>query len=170
MAKKQCTEVSIELLHKMLRYDPDTGALYWRVAPCRSVKAGDEAGSAFKGYRRVRVGGRQILNHRVIWAMNKGYWPTAPIDHHDLNRSNNRIENLREATTSQNRLNCPVPKNSRSGFKGVKPHGKRWVARIPDKGKTRHIGTFATPEEAARAYDRECRLLHGDFSNTNFRE
>lgn len=169
MADAKCIEFPVEELRKLFRYDPETGKLYWKVSrPNVRGKAGDKAGNLDGKYLRVKVKGRSYLVHRIIWAIVKGYWPRSVLDHRDLNKLNNRIENLREATKSQNRVNSGVQKNSRSKLKGVKPHGKRWVARIPCNGKTKHLGVYATPEEAAKVYDAECRRLHGEFAKTNY--
>lgn len=87
------------------------------------------------------------------------------VDHRDRDGLNNRRENLRVATRSQNNQNR---RKQRGEYKGVHPHGKRWRAIIQANGERKHIGTFDTPELAARAYDDEARKLHGEFACLNF--
>jgi hypothetical protein len=91
------------------------------------------------------------------------------IDHANGNGLDNRRCNIRPATRSLNLANRASP-GSRSGFRGVTPANQkngRWVARIKINGKTHFLGTFDTPEEAARAYDARARLAFGDFARTN---
>jgi hypothetical protein len=85
--------------------------------------------------------------HRVILGE-----PGSEIDHTNHNALDNRRGNLRPCSSSQNNGNSRR-RLRRSGFRGVYLHRKRWRALITCDGKTRHLGTFDTPEEAARAYD-----------------
>lgn len=91
------------------------------------------------------------------------------VDHINLNGLDNRRSNLRRATFSQNMRNRrPLP-TSTIGLKGVGPiAGQRWRARISIDGKLRHLGCFATPEEAALVYDRAARQHFGEFAWLNF--
>jgi hypothetical protein len=59
-----------------------------------------------------------------------------------------------------------------SHFKGVSRHSQNgtWIAQIVSPGRSSYIGTFATEEAAARAYDAKARELFGEFANTNFKE
>ncbi len=99
--------------------------------------------------------------HRLIMGH-----PIGEVDHRDGDGLNNRRSNLRIATRSQNECNKGVQKNNTSGFRGVsffKPHGK-WKAQIVLNGKARHLGYFATPEEAHAAYVAAQPLFHGEFA------
>lgn len=86
-------------------------------------------------------------------------------DHEDGNGLNNRRYNLREASGSQNCVNKDHPKD---GFRGISKRGRKWAAKVKHLGKTIHIGTFSTEEEAAAAYDAKARELWGAFARTNF--
>lgn len=97
------------------------------------------------------------------------------IDHADRNVLNNRRENLRPCTSSQNAMNagksptyCGEPTSSR--FKGVCWHrtGRKWQASIQCQGRRYHLGHFETEADAARAYDQKAHELFGGFSRTNF--
>jgi hypothetical protein len=98
-----------------------------------------------------------------------GRWPTCQVDHINRNPSDNRWSNLREAGRSENNFNRIRYPNS--GFKGVYPSGKKWIARICLKGgKYVTVGTFNTAEEAALARDNRLKIYHGEFANLTFGE
>ena len=61
--------------------------------------------------------------------------------------------------------NSKKRKDNKSGFKGVSKHKKNesWVASIQKDGKRKHLGSFSTKEEAAKAYAKAAEILHGDF-------
>jgi hypothetical protein len=87
------------------------------------------------------------------------------IDHADLDKVNNRIQNLRPATNSQNQANTKRRPTNRSGFKGVawNTNAKLWKAGITVNGKNNHLGYFSTPEEAHEAYCAAAKMIFGDF-------
>jgi len=115
-------------------------------------------------------GTRDILIHRVVMKAPKG----VQVDHINGDPLDNRKENLRICTPSENCRNRKVRRDSKSGYKGVEMKSSgRFQAYIgnPDK-KSRHIrlGTYDAPEQAARAYDRKAIELHGEFALLNFPE
>lgn len=147
----------------LLRYDKEVGKLYWSVSTNGRIKVGEEAGTVTEdGYRRFTYKGRSYLTHRVIWFLEYGYWPNI-LDHADRDKLNNRIENLREATYSQNRYNIPQRSHNKSGYKGVSQRGDRWAAFCDGV----YLGTFDTAKDAATCYDIVARIFHGDFALTN---
>lgn len=86
------------------------------------------------------------------------------MDHINHNRSDNRIENLRECTRSQNFANRS-PKIDKDTPKGVRKSRKRFSARIVKDGKEFHLGTFTTVGDAERAYLCAARRIYGDFAS-----
>jgi hypothetical protein len=117
-----------------------------------------------KGPRRAVV---TTYLHRFIM----GATPDDPrVDHSNRDTMDCRRCNLRYATPTQNSANGM--RTSHDGFKGVRLRcdGKRWTARIQYQGKGIHIGSFDTPESAARAYDAKARELFGPFACLNFSE
>jgi len=116
------------------------------------------------------VSGKQM--HRVIAeAMGiVGIGRKLHVDHRNLNGLDNRRSNLRVATPQQNRANSEKHTAASSGFKGVAwhAHSNRWQARIKVNGKQKWLGSYATQEEAARAYDREAIAAFGEFARLNF--
>lgn len=150
-------------LHKILRYEPETGKLFWRQRTpdmfedtgysaerkCivwNSRFSGKEAGTnAFShGYITVSVNYLDLLAHRVIWVMVHGKEPHDQIDHIDGNRANNRAENLRDVSRSDNQRNQAIMKNNTSGYHGVhySRTEQKWRASINTNGKKVILGRF----------------------------
>ena len=164
---------SPELLRKLLRYEPDTGKLFWRHregAPQRwnSRYVGKQALATISssGYPHGQILRNDLLAHRVIWAIQNGSWPIDEIDHINGDVCDNRIENLREATGPQNKRNRGIQKNNTSGFKGVYWCKKKeeWYASIRYEKKYSHLGYHDTREKAHQAYCVACEDLHGEFA------
>jgi len=153
-------------LKELLRYEPETGEFFWRVARNNFTKIGSRAGNAdSKQYWRTRMDGKAYLNHRLAWLYVHGRFPDKHLDHIDRDPANNCITNLREATRSQNKVNSIAYKNNCSGFKGVYPSKQRWQAQIRYNKKLIHIGSFDTVEKAHTAYCKAAKELHGEFFN-----
>ena len=95
-------------------------------------KKGSIAGSQLRGYVRTGVDGFAYFNHRLIWLWCNGYFPENQIDHIDRDKSNNKIENLREVSRTCNLRNTGLPSTNTSGVKGVFWHKQwgKWAARI----------------------------------------
>ena len=94
------------------------------------------------------------------------------VDHLNGDGLDCRRSNIRLATASENACNRRRPSDATNPYRGVRqngPHG-RWVARIGIHGTKHYLGSFATPEEAARAYDAKALELHGEFARLNFPE
>ena len=158
--------VSLATIRRLLSYDPDTGVLRWRVnrRGYRGIKAGDEAGTVDrKGYRSIRVCQVALRASRIAWALHHGRWPRKLIDHRDGDRLNNRIDNLREASVSQNGMNSKRRVDSTTGVKGVRRMQGRWQARIVVARKTIHLGTYDSIEAAAAARLAGEIEHHGDW-------
>jgi hypothetical protein len=96
--------------------------------------------------------------------------PGQVVDHIDGDTLNNRRSNLRFATSQQNSWNTRRGSTNKSGYKGVHFHhltGK-YRAMVRIDGTARHLGLFATAEEAAKAYDTAVKATRGEFAVTNF--
>jgi hypothetical protein len=119
-------------------------------------------------------GNRHLIHmHRAIWEMHNGPIPEGfEIDHINRNGLDNRLENLRLCTNSQNHANQYRRVPHSSVFKGVSwsKQRKQWHSRLGCQGKDIQIGFFDSEIEAARAYDAKARELFGDFAKTNFKE
>ena len=149
-------------------FDYKDGDLYWKISPSKQIKIGAKAGNTkSNGYLRVGINYKQYSLHRLIFMMHHGYVPDY-IDHIDGDKANNRIENLRAASHSENLYNRKFQKNNTSGVKGVsyeKQYKKKWKAKISVDGKEMSIGRFETLEEAKKAIKATREKLHGFFAN-----
>lgn len=100
--------------------------------------------------------------------------PGIEVDHINRNGLDNREENLRWATRSQNMANGTKLKVNTSGYRGVSKYlrskSNPWRAYCTKNKKVRHIGYFSTAEEAAKAYDKVAKEVHGRFAYQNFPE
>ena len=166
---------------ELLKYDKDTGLLFWKARnvswfsdaelPQRSCNtfntrfAGTLAGHVRKDkYIHVILLGNSYKAHRLAWLLHHKQWPTNQIDHVDGNPSNNKIDNLREATPAQNMANKRCYRNNTTGQKGVhNPEPGKWTARIQHNNKRIVLGTFNTFEDARDAYISASSIYHGDF-------
>lgn len=112
-----------------------------------------------------RQDGYKHLHHVLM-----GLPDDSVIDHINGDGLDNRRENLRIATNSQNGMNQRIRSDNVSGYKGVSWNRalSKWRCQIRVQGKTKHLGYFTDPVEAASVYDREARSLHGDFATLNF--
>ena len=112
-------EISIERLKFLFSYKD--GNIIRNVAKPPNTKRGDVAGTLNdSGYLLVNVDGNSIRVHKIIWAIHYNEWPKLEIDHINGIRSDNRIENLRLASHSENAQNSFVRCTSRTGIKGVR--------------------------------------------------
>lgn len=156
-------ELTQEILHTL--FDYKDGVLYWKTKINKNIKVGKAAGSKNSaGYFHTWVYDKKYLNHRLIFMMFNNYLP-ACLDHIDGNPLNNKIDNLRPATFSQNQYNKKTPKHNKSGFKGVYKYKDTWRARLTVDKKLIHIGYFNTLEEAASAVKKARQHLHQEFFN-----
>lgn len=156
-----------ELFKHALKYDRKLKRFRWRISPSQSVKAGDIAGHVLEdGYRRVTYQSILYPEHWLIWFYFKKRWPTKDLDHVNGVRSDNRVNNLREATCLQNTHNrWTAGSHNMSGYLGVTTRrwGKKTVvyeALIHVGLKQRHIGYYDTPQEAHEAYLAQKRIHH----------
>lgn len=118
--KRLTTEVVTQAqLKSVLKYDSNTGTFSWIVARQR-VNIESNAGCVSpKGYTLIRIDGRSYFAHRLVWLYHFGGFPKEQVDHIDGNRSNNKLENLRECSNADNAKNQKKMSNNTSGFTGV---------------------------------------------------
>jgi hypothetical protein len=153
-----------EYLKSILSYDPETGVFVRKIKTTNSVKIGDMAGYITPyGYISISINRKRQQAHRLAWFYIYGEFPKYDIDHINGIRHDNRIENLRLATRSENMQNLKKAKsdNKSTGLLGtfLDKRDGRIYARIKINKNLIHLGCFETKEEAHEAYltaKREC--------------
>lgn len=157
-----------EVARRELAYDPASpSGLVWATHKggnaCLGKPAGGLAGP--DGYYKVHLGVRYVMAHRVVWELHNGPIPAGlEVDHRDLNKQNNRIENLRLATRSDNRCNTAPYASNKEGVKGLhySEKNKCWVGRVEYKGK-RYERARVNREEVVKWIAETRERLHGEF-------
>lgn len=118
-----------------------------------------------KPYKKISLKGKTAYVHHVVFLLHHGYLPKY-IDHVDGNSLNNRIENLRAATQSQNIANSRRSIANKSGHKGVsfRKDTQKWQAQIMFNYKHISLGCFESKEAAVEAYQRAAKKFFQNFS------
>ena len=174
-----------EILRKLLRYEPGTGNLFWRkrtpdmfksfkqpaVQNCNCWNARFSGGQAFinegwGGYLRGTLLGGNYLAHRVAWAVTNGDWPANEIDHINGHRDDNRIDNLRDVSRTENCRNTKIPSTNTSGQVGVYwcKRERRWISSIKISGRTIYLGR-SSDRSAAIAMRKAGEIKYGFHEN-----
>lgn len=146
--------ITLDRLHSLVSYNPDTGKLTWLSARGR-MPIGSEAGSMNqKGYFRIQIDGVEYSLHRLVWFYHYGKWPLFAIDHRDRDPRNNRVSNLRDVSLPENQWNREEGLNQlelkATGVCLEKRTGK-YYAKINVRGRQHNLGTFNSFEEARLA-------------------
>lgn len=153
-----------ERLKKLFDYNPETG---WFTNKCdrgpaqKGARAGSDTGH---GYRRITIGCERYYEHHLAWFYIYGIWPDE-LDHKDRVRSNNAIDNLREATRTQNCFNSKRETGG-SGLRGAYWDSRvsKWYSKIQVGGLVKWLGYFSGPEEANKAYLIAIEKSAGEFA------
>lgn len=109
---------------------------------------------------------KAVTIHRLIFEkiVGRSLSSREYVDHIDGDGLNNRRDNLRLSSNSQNRQNSKRPITNTSGYKGVSVHGSRWCATITINGRNKKLGYFDTPSEAHEAYKKAAVEYFGEFA------
>lgn len=118
---------------------------------------------------------RKVYMHREIWERMHGEASFGQIDHREhgeVSGLDNRRENLRLASPTQNAANQRIRKDNTSGFRGVSWDKRRrvWTAYMDCHSRRTRLGDFDTAEQAGRAYDSAAKKAFGQFARLNFAE
>jgi hypothetical protein len=158
---------SIELLRKLLRYEPETGKLFWLERPrdmfpskrghsvWNARYANKEAFTCVNayGYLHGRIARSAYYAHRIAWALFYGEQPSGEVDHINGDKADNRLENLRDVSRSVNQRNVPLKASNKSGHNGVIWHSasSKWMARITINQVVKYLGVYENIEDAIAA-------------------
>ena len=155
-------------LKSLLSYEPDTGIFRWvNDVGNGKLKATTVAGSIKRtGYVIIWIGGTGYRAHRLAWLYMTGRESTKLIDHINRVKSDNRWENLREATLAENQWNHDLKRSNKSGVSGVHfcNTWKKWKASCNVNGKRYNVGTFKELSDAAKALDDFRKTHHKEFA------
>ncbi len=152
-----------EYLHQIFEYRD--GCFFWKITK-KKIKAGSKVGAlGSNGYLSTNIQKKRYLLHRLIFLFHHGHLPKL-IDHIDGNRFNNNINNLREATFSENICNSKLYKSSKSGFKNVYwlKNAKKWAVRLNINKKRVFLGLFEDIELADLVAHEARDKYHGKFA------
>ncbi len=161
-----------EELREALEYEPTTGVFRWRHRGGRTKYwinkyVGRVAGyPGNDGYWRIEVNGGAYKAHRLAWFYVHGRWPLEQLDHINCVRNDNRLSNLREASSRQNKHNVSRLRSNKTGLKGAhfRKEENRWRSRIVVNGEVISLGSFETAQDAHTAYVAAARKYFGDFA------
>ena len=161
--------ITYKELTELASYDQHTGLFSRLKTQCNSAKKGVEPGwvKRYNGnlfYRALEFKGKEYKMHRLAHLYMTREWPQGDIDHIDGDGLNNKWNNLRVVTMSENQKNRRLNANSKSGVTGVSFYAitKKWRASISIDGKKKHLGYFEAFEEA-----REARMKASKASSSN---
>lgn len=159
---------SAEWLRQELRYEPDTGLLFWKIKRNGRDMSRSLGWRDPKGYLRITFYKRGTFGaHLLAWVIFHGEEPPSEttVDHRNGNKADNRICNLRVATSAEQSANRGTRAN-KHGHRGVSFHKTSglWMARIGVERERIFLGMYQTAEEAADAYAKAAKKLHGEFA------
>jgi len=171
MTRADMIDITPELLRELLRYEPETGKLFWKHrtpdvfqdSQCRTAEhvcsnwnarfAGKPAFTTVtNGYKQGSILCVKLSAHRVIWAMQTDEWPVQ-VDHINGIRHENWWGNLRHVNNQVNSRNAGISIRNTSGVVGVSwaKRKRKWIAQITDSGKNINLGYYNSKEDATRA-------------------
>lgn len=157
--------ITQDILKTHLSYNPDNGIFLRLISNNSQIKVGDIAGSlSDDGYIRIQILGKSYKAHRLAWLYVYGKFPTY-IDHIDGNRTNNKLNNIRQCSLSENQKNTKIPIHNKSGIKGVSWNKAycKWEVNARLNCKKYFLGRFDEISIAAKVYDDFAIQNHGDF-------
>jgi hypothetical protein len=159
---------SNEILDELLDYDHNTGVFKWKKFRGNTANVGSVVNNiTSSGYNMICVKNKRYQAHRIAYKMFHKRDPEGILDHVDGDMTNNRISNLRVASSKQNQGNSKMPCHNTSGLKGVswsKKSGK-WAAQINQGNKKVWLGVYEDKNDAHQAYMKAAIEHFGEFAN-----
>lgn len=156
-----------EKLREILHYDPDSGAWTWIKPASYNVEVGQAAGTvSFYGYRIITINRKKYRSARLAHLYMTGSWPVFEADHENRCKLDDRWDNIRDLSRSENALNRDTQSNNESGTRGVHWDFDRskWFVQVKKDNVTHFIGRYDDFDEAVSARDEAVKKIHGDFA------
>jgi len=148
--------VTQEKLKDLFRYDAESGDFYWLTSGKGRV-FGVPAGTITNhGYRSITIDFKRYVAHRLVWLWHNGYLP-GELDHINRKPADNRIENLREVTHSENLWNSKTRSDNTSGVRGVcwDKQKSKWKVQVGPPGN--RVQKHFVSLEDAKVFAEACR-------------
>lgn len=157
--------ITKELLELLFTYKD--GHLYWKNTFGRTKAGQISGGPSTKGYWIVGIKQKRYKLHRLIFLMHHGFMPKY-VDHINGITNDNRIENLRVATNSQNLYNSKKPTHNTSGLKNVSwdNDSKKWVVRLKIDGIHKNFGRYKNIDYAKFIAEAMRYKYHKQYART----
>ena len=162
-------QITQNQLRELLRYDPETGLLWWmrRKSGSRYPITVPAGVTRKDGYRVIGLNYGRHYGHHLAWLYMTGEWPENEIDHINGDPSDNRWVNLRAATHAQNLANKKREKGNVSGYKGVwLEQNNKYYCDVRANGIKVRGGPFLTAEAAFALREAIAKILHGEFARS----
>jgi hypothetical protein len=147
-----------DVVKSVVTYDPDTGFFF--------NKKGERVGHKDQhGYMNIVINNEKFRAHRLAFVYMTGEQPPNCVDHINCDKTDNRWENLRNASYPLNAKNMPLRADNKSGVKGVSIHPRSGLyrARIQADGIQYYLGEFTSMKDAEEAIISARKTLHGEF-------
>ena len=157
------TIITQEYLKKILHYDPDTGDWVWLISVPGRKKGEPAGGRRPDGYGRISINNKRYLMHRLSFLYMTGEFPEEEVDHRDGNPFNDKWDNLRAVSHSENMRNSCVRKRNKLGVKGVKKHVSGGYIGYICKDKIIYEKWFKELEHAKNWREEKEIELFGEF-------
>jgi len=147
--------------NEYLQYDPNTGIIIW-IKQRKNIQVGNIAGyTRPEGYLQICLNGKRYYNHRLAWYLHYGVWPINDIDHINGIKNDNRINNLRDVTHTQNLLNQKKHREKTVKYYSYNKDSKLWVIKKRINNKQTYLGSFKTKELARQFIQNNLHLFPG---------
>lgn len=156
--------MTLDEMNEILEFDPSVNHFRWKINSKHRKNMHEIAGHhGTYGYWIITIDYKNYHEHQLLWLYHYGEWPIHGIDHKNRIKHDNRIENLRLATTQQNSFNKGARKGSKTGEKNIYVECGKFRVRMELSGKTYSLGFFTDIQEAITTRDKWCREHHGEF-------
>lgn len=154
----------VELKEELI-YTPENGLFWWRKAAKGRRLSGEVGTITNFGYRVITIKYKRYVASRLAWLYMTGVWPAEECDHINRDRADDRWENLREATRSENARNTQTRSDNASGQRGVCWDGQKlkWKVQISVKAGKRIQKHFINFDDAVNFYREKALELFGEF-------
>lgn len=156
----------MDALLERVYVDTVTGIVTWTNPKGNKLSPGDIAGSKNnKGYHHIKFDGKYYKRHRLVFYVVNGWLPEI-LDHKNGKDAGDGIDNLQEASNSQNVKKGNIRSDNRTGYKGISWHKgvQKYQVNITKDGITHYLGCYADIEVAKRVYDKKAIELFDNFA------